>query len=70
MVFSLNEILEVAVRDGKRRGRDAPETILEPPRDVLEVRHPAGTGGFSALSLQAPVVGPQLGGGVAALGAG
>ena len=47
-----------------------PEPILEPPRHILQVLHPAGTGGLAALGLLAPLVRPELGGGEAALGAG
>ena len=47
--------------------RDAPEAVLEPPRDGLEVAHPAGTSGLSALGLLSPLVRAELGRGVAAL---
>lgn len=42
------------------------ETVLGTAADVLEVAHAAGTGGLSALSLLAPLVGADLGGGVTA----
>ena len=44
-----------------------PETVLEPPGYVLEVAHPAGTSGLSALCLLTPLVRPQLSTRVAAL---
>lgn len=42
------------------------ETVLGTAADVLEVAHAAGTGGLSALSLLAPLVGADLGRGVTA----
>jgi hypothetical protein len=39
------------------KGFGAPETILESPRDMFEVPHPAGTRRLSALSLLAPLEG-------------
>lgn len=47
-------------------GRASLETVLGAAADVLEVAHAAGTGGLSALSLLAPLVGADLGGGVTA----
>ena len=54
----------------KRDTKDIPKPILEPPRHILQVLHPAGAGGLAALGLLAPLVRPELGGGEAALGAG
>ena len=45
----------------------APETILESPRDVFEVPHPAGPRRLSALCLLSPLVGTQLRAGIPAL---
>ena len=45
------------------------EAVLGAAADVLEVAHAAGTGGLSALSLLAPLVRADLGGGVTARGA-
>ena len=43
-----------------------PEPILEPPRHILQVAHPAGAGGLAALGLLAPLVRACFGGGVSA----
>ena len=45
----------------------APETILESPRDVFEVPHPAGPRRLSALRLLSPLVGTQFRAGKPAL---
>ena len=46
------------------QGKDAPEPILELPRDVLEVTHPTRASSLSPLSLLAPFVATDLGRGV------
>lgn len=58
-------------RNGLRgkHNKNPPEAVLEPPRDVLQVLHPASSGGLSALSLLPPLKRPQLSSGVSALGA-
>ena len=47
----------------------APEAVLEPPGDRLEVAHAAGTSRLAALGLLAPLERADLGRGVAARGA-
>jgi len=47
-----------------------PETVFEAALDITEMGHTAGTSGLSALSLETPVVAPQLGGWVSTLSAG
>ena len=47
--------------------RYEPESVLEPPRDRLQVPHPSSTSGLSALGLLTPLVRPQLSTGVTAL---
>ena len=46
---------------------DAPEAVLEPPRNSLQVAHATSTSRLSALGLLAPLVRPELSTGVAAL---
>lgn len=50
-------------------GRPLTESIPETPPDFPEVTEPASASGLPPLSLDAPVVVPQLAVGVAALGA-
>jgi hypothetical protein len=45
----------------KEQGKDAPESILKPPRDILEVTHPARASSLSPLGLLAPLVATDLG---------
>ena len=49
----------------KRDTKDIPKPILEPPRRILQVPHPAGTGGLSELGPLAPLIRPKLGRGEA-----
>jgi hypothetical protein len=53
-VFSLQR----TVNDGKKLQRcwSIPESVLESPRYILQVPHPSGTGGLSALSLLTPLI--------------
>ena len=43
-------------KSGPKKDARAPETILEPPRDVFEVPHSASTRRLSALRLLSPLV--------------
>lgn len=68
VVFSLFEIVSLAWRSSVLA--NAPETVFESPRNLLQVPHSSSTSGLSALGLLTPLIRPQLGGGVSALSAG
>lgn len=48
---------------------DIPESILEPAMNITKMCHTTSASGLPALSLQTPVVAPQLGGRVTTLSA-
>ena len=52
--------------DVKCKEKNIPEAVLVATRNILEVTHATRAGGLAAFCLQAPVVGTDLGGGVAA----